>query len=48
MRAGCVKQPTEEDKLNLARTESSEYKNIDSFSLDFKTKLFELVSGEGP
>lgn len=29
----------EEDKLNLARTETLEYKNVDSFSLDFKTKF---------
>lgn len=38
----------EEDKLNLARTETSEYKNVDSFTLDFKTKFFELVCGQGP
>jgi len=37
----------EEDKLNLARTETLEYKNVDSFTLDFKTKFFELVSGQG-
>lgn len=38
----------EEDKLNLARTETLEYENVDNFSLDFKTKFFELVSGQGP
>lgn len=43
-----VKQPVEEDKLNLARTENSEDESVDSFQLNFKTKFFELVSGQGP
>lgn len=43
-----VKQPMEEDKFNLARTEKLDDESIDSFYLNFKIKFFELVSGQGP
>lgn len=48
MHAVRVKHPTEEDKLNLARTENLDDESVDSFKLDFKTKFFELVSDQGP
>lgn len=43
-----VKQPMEEDRLNVARTENLEDESADSFQSYFKTKFFELVSGQGP
>lgn len=43
-----VKHPMEEDKLNLARTENLDDESVDSLQSNFKTKFFELVSGQRP